>query len=134
MELRAFRLLMVLVVFVAAGTAAAWGLFTREELIASAGAQASFDAYNRYIDACDGQPAADVEWDLATRARETLRRESERRDAAADRADVALAVGAVAAGVLIVGFYAIRWAVLGRWGPWWVSGGEGSSTGSVERP
>jgi len=97
---------MVRVVFVAVATAAAWGLFTREDPMASAAAQASFDAHNRCIDSCNGQPAADVEWDSPR----------------------------VAAGVLIVGLYAIRWALLERWRPWWVSGGEGSSTGSVERP
>jgi len=48
-ELRAFRPVMVRVVFVAVATAAAWGLFTREDLMASAAAQASFDAHNRCI-------------------------------------------------------------------------------------
>ena len=123
-ELRTFRVVLVLVIFVVLGTAAAWGVFTREQRIAAAAAQGSFDDYNHYIDACNGQPAADVEWDLATRARETLRRESARRDAAGERADVALAVGGTLAGVLIAGFYALRWALVGRWRPWWVGAGS----------
>jgi len=110
--------MLVLVAFVLAGTAGGWALCARAERAAAATAEHAFDAYNRYIDACNGQPGGE-EWDLAVRARETLQRASAQRDAASERGDVVLGAGATTAVVLAVAFYALRWALTGRLRPWW---------------
>jgi hypothetical protein len=118
MEARAFRVMLVLVAFVLAGTAGGWALCARAEHAAATAAEHAFDAYNRYIDACNGQPGGE-EWDLAVRARETLQRASARRDAASEQGDLVLGAGATAAAALVVAFYALRWALTGRLRPWW---------------
>ena len=121
MELLAFRVMLVIVGFVMLGTAAGWALCERAERSAAAAAQGSFDAYNRYIDACNGQPGGE-EWDLAVKAREALRVASAQRDEAAARGDVVLAVGGTSVVLLVLGYYAGRWALTGRLRPWWVLG------------
>jgi hypothetical protein len=123
MELRLFRLMLVALGFVLAATGAGWLLLADAEREAAAAAQTSFDEYNRYIEAC-GDRTAGEEWDLAVRARDTLRRASAHRDARAFEAGLVLRVGLATGAALVVGFYALRWALTGRVRPWWLLGAQ----------
>jgi len=120
LELKLFRLMLVVVGTILVCTAVGWLLLEEAERAAAATVQTSFDEYNRYVEACDGRTEGEV-WDLATRAHEVLRRASAERALAEARRSLLLRLGSLAGAALVAGFYAFRWALTGRWRPLWLT-------------
>jgi hypothetical protein len=121
-ELKFFRLLLVTVAALLLATGGGWGWLHTRQRAAEAAVDASFSEYNRYIAACGDAGSASVAWDLATRSYDALARASAARDRYAGMADTLLAVGAISVVVLVLAFYALRWALTGRVRPLWLLG------------
>ena len=118
-EIRGFRLMLVLLAALVIGVGGAWAFLHTRQQAAETAVSDSFGAYNRYIAACgDGKDVA--AWDLATRAYDQLAKASEARDRYADAAEVLLWTGGIVFAVVLVGFYALRWAFTGRVRPFWL--------------
>jgi len=132
LELKLFRLMLVLVGTIVVCTAVGWSLLGESERAAAATVQGAFDEYNRFIEACDGRTEGEA-WDLASRAHEVLRRASAERAAAEARQSLLLRVGSLAGSALVAGFYAFRWALTGCWRPLWISANRAETHGHSGR-
>ena len=120
-EIRGFRLMLVLLAALLLGIGGAWAFVHAKELAAEQAVSESFGAYNRFIEACgDGKDVA--AWDLATRAYAQLEKASAARDEYAGLAEVLLWAGGIACGVVLAGYYALRWAFTGKVRPLWLLG------------
>jgi hypothetical protein len=120
-EIRGFRLMLVLLAALVLGVGGAWAYVHRQELAAERAVSESFGDYNRFIAACgDGKDVA--AWDLATRAYAQLEKASAARDRHAEQAETLLWAGGIAFGVVLAGFYALRWAFTGKVRPLWLLG------------
>jgi hypothetical protein len=120
-ELKFFRLALVLLAGIVIGSGSGWAWLTHRQGQAQAAVESSFDEYNKYLAAC-GDDKQGGAWDLAQRARDRLDRATARRDHYADRAEALLWFGLVASLVLVLAFYAFRWAMTGRVRPLWLLG------------
>ena len=120
-EIRGFRLMLVVLAALAIGVAGGWVFLHGRQAAAETAVSESFGAYNRYIAACgDGKDVA--AWDLATRAYDALAKASTARDVYAEATEWLLWIGAIAFAVVLVGYYALRWAFTGKVRPLWVLG------------
>jgi hypothetical protein len=118
-EVRAFRLMLVLLGALLLATSAGWAFLHAKQTAAEQAVSDSFGDYNRYIAACgDGKDVA--AWDLATRAYDQLAKASAARDRYADATELLLWIGGIALTVVLAGFYALRWAFTGKVRPLWV--------------
>jgi hypothetical protein len=120
-ELKCFRLMLVVLAALVLSLGSGWAHLHGQRRAAEAAVDASFGDYNRYIAACgDGRDS--VAWDLATRSYDTLARASAARDRYAEQADLLVWIGLLAGGAVVLGFYAVRWALTGRVRPLWLLG------------
>jgi len=118
-ELKLFRLTLVVLATLALSVGSGWAWCAHKQRQAEAAVDASFGDYNRYIQAC-GDDKQGGAWDLAVRANEALRRASALRDDYAEKAEILMWLGLIAAPSLVVAFYAYRWAMTGRLRPLWL--------------
>ena len=118
-EIRGFRLMLVMLAALVIGVAGGWAFLHGRQTAAEQAVSDSFGAYNRYIAACgDGQDVA--AWDLATRAYDALAQASATRDRYAQAAELLLWIGAIVFAVVLMGYYALRWAFTGNVRPLWL--------------
>jgi hypothetical protein len=120
-ELKFFRLTLVLLAGIVLGAGSAWGWLMHRQSQAQASMDNAFGDYNRFLAACGDDKQGGL-WDLAQRARETLVRATANRDAYADQAEALLWFALIGATVLVLAFYALRWAMTGRVRPLWLLG------------
>jgi hypothetical protein len=120
-ELKFFRLTLVLLAAIVLAGGSGWGWLTHRQNQAEAVVENSFADYNKYIAAC-GDDKEGGAWDLAKRSRDTLDRATAERDFYAGRAEATLWLAGIAGGVLVLAFYALRWAMTGRVRPLWLLG------------
>jgi len=120
-ELKFFRLTLVLLAAIVLAGGSGWGWLTHRQNQAEAVVENSFADYNKYIAAC-GDDKEGGAWDLAKRSRDTLDRATAERDLYAGRAEATLWFAGIAGGVLVLAFYALRWAMTGRVRPLWLLG------------
>lgn len=119
MEIRFFRLLLVLVAMILTCTLGAWAVLADQERDSARAMATSFDEYNRYIDVCEGQSDSNA-WDLAVEARDVLQRTSAEHDSLGRKMRLLVWMGLGACAGLTVCFYAFRWAITGRVRPVWL--------------
>ena len=118
-ELKFFRLTLVLLAGIVLAAGSGWARLSHQQDQAQAMVENSFADYNKYIAAC-GDDKQGGAWDLAKRSRDTLDRATAERDFYAGRAEATLWFGVVMSGVLVLAFYALRWAMTGRVRPLWL--------------
>ena len=111
--------MLVLLAAIVLGVAGGWVFLHGRQVAAEAAVSNSFGDYNRFIAACgDGKDVA--AWDLATRAYAALEKASVLRDRYAEQAEMLLWAGGIVFAVILVGFYALRWAFTGKLRPLWL--------------
>jgi hypothetical protein len=120
-ELKFFRLTLVLLAGIVLGAGSGWAWFSHKQAQAQVVADNSFSDYNRFLAACGDERQGEI-WDLAQRARETLARATASRDAHAEQAEAFLWFAVIAAPLLVLAFYAFRWAMTGKVRPLWLLG------------